>query len=261
MEYKARKYRIYPNKEQRILFAKTFGCVRFVYNHFLARRIEVYEKEKKSLSYNKCSTELTELKKEYTFLKEVDSVPLQQALKHLDTAYENFFNKSGFPKFKSKHKSKKSYTTVITNNNIRIEGKYIILPKVGKVKIKLHREVDNIRSVTVSQTPTGKYFVSVLFAYENQVQKVTPQKFLGLDYSLPYLYIDSDGNEPDFEKPFRKYQDKLAKEQRKLSKMCEDAKGRKLSECKNYQKQKVRVAKIQEKISNCRKDALHKKSY
>ena len=119
-----------------------------------------------------------------------------------------------------------------------------------------------LKSVTVSETPSGKYYASVLYEYESQVPKVTPANILGLDYSSPYLYIDSNGNEPDYEKPFRKYHDKLAKEQRKLSEMALKAKaaGRKLSDCRNYQKQKRKVAKTHEKIANCRKDALHKLS-
>ena len=265
---KAFKYRIYPSKEQEILIAKTFGCTRFVYNHFLALRQKIYSEKGESLSCYDCIKMLPSLKKENSFLKEVDSISLQQSLKHLDVAYKNFFRdpKVGFPNFKSKHRSRKSYSTNVVNNNIRIEDKYVVLPKLGKVKIKFHRTAPSdykLKSVTVSITPTRKYYVSLLYEYESQVSPATVTKALGLDYSSPYLYVDSEGREPDFEKPFRKYQKKLAREQRILSKMKEDAKksGQPLSECRNYQKQKLKVAKIHEKISNCRKDFLHKLSF
>lgn len=263
---KAFKYRIYPSEEQKIIIAKTCGSVRFVYNHFLALRQTIYSEKGESLSCYDCIKMLPSFKKEHSFLTEVDSISLQQSLKHLDAAYKNFFrdSKVGFPNFKSKHRSRKSYSTNVVNNNIRIEGKYVILPKLGKVKIKLHRTVPSdyvLKSATVSVTSARKYYVSLLYEYESQVSPVTVTKALGLDYSSPHLYIDSEGREPDFEKPFRKYQKKLAKEQRILSKMKEANKGRSLSECKNYQKQKLKVAKIHEKISNCRKDFLHKMSF
>ena len=253
---KAYKFRIYPNSEQKTLLSKTFGCTRMIYNYYLNKRIKLYEEEKITFGYTKCAKDLTFLKKEKEFLKEVDSIPLQQALRHLDTAFQNFSKKpkTGFPKFKSK-KNNNSYTTVCVNNNIKLEKGTISLPKVGKVKIKQHRSIpENYRltSVTVSQTASGKYYVSILFEYENQVQKTEPQSFLGLDFSMHELYVDSNGNCPQFPRYYRLSEKKLKKEQRKLSKMEKGS--------KNREKQCIRVAKLHEKVANQRKDFLHKLS-
>jgi putative transposase len=123
MKNKAFEFRIYPNKEQKIMLAKTFGCSRLVYNHFLALKKERYEEHRETVSYNRCSKELTQLKKERSFLKEVDSVALQQSLRHLDTAFDRFFKSDcEFPKFKCKHKGKKTYSSICINNNIRLEN-------------------------------------------------------------------------------------------------------------------------------------------
>ena len=261
--HKALKVRMYPNTKQMALIAMILGCVRFAYNFFLAFRSKTYEKTGQNVSCYDCIKMLPKLKKVFPFLKKADSIALQQSVKHLDDAFTRFFNKqNAYPKFKKKRYDR-SYTTMRVGNNIRIEGNAVVLPKLGKVKAKIHRNVPDdwkLKSATVERTPSGKYFVSLLFEYENQVSKVAPNKIIGLDYSSPHLYVDSEGNEPDFEKPFLKHQAKLAREQRKLSKMREDAKGRPLRECKNYQKQKIKVAKIYEKIANCRKDALHKLS-
>ena len=147
------------------------------------------------MSYYQCTKELTRLKKERTFLKEVDSVALQQSLRHLDTAFDRFFSGDcGYPKFKCKHKGKKTYSSICINNNIRLENGKIRLPKLGPVKIKQHRPVPcdwTLRSVTVKQVPSGKYFVSILFEYESQVREKKPEKVIGLDYSMPKLYVSS----------------------------------------------------------------------
>ena len=227
---KAYKFRIYPNSEQKTLLSKTFGCTRMIYNYYLNKRIKLYEEEKITFGYTKCAKDLTFLKKEKEFLKEVDSIPLQQALRHLDTAFQNFFKKpkTGFPKFKSK-KNNNSYTTMCVNNNIKLEKETVSLPKIGKVKV-----------------------VSILFEYENQVQKTEPQKFLGLDFSMHELYVDSNGNCPQFPRYYRLSEKKLKKEQRKLSKMEKGS--------KNREKQRIRVAKLHEKVANQRKDFLHKLS-
>ena len=157
MKNKAFEFRIYPNKEQKIMLAKTFGCSRLVYNHFLALKKERYEEYRETVSYSRCSKELTELKKERSFLKEVDSVALQQSLRHLDTAFDRFFKgDSKYPKFKCKHKGKKTYSSICINNNIRLENGKIKLPKLGPVKIKQHRPVPCdwiLKSVTVLTTP------------------------------------------------------------------------------------------------------------
>ena len=162
---KAFKFRIYPNKTQQVLLQKTFGCTRYIYNHFLAKRIELYKQDKSSMSYNQCSKELTTLKQELTWLKEPDKDALQKSLKDLDVAYKNFFARPevGFPKFKSKHGRHKSYRTSYTNGNIKFLGKKIQLPKLGKVKTKDKRTQleGRILNATVSQEPNGEYYVSI----------------------------------------------------------------------------------------------------
>ena len=173
---KAYKFRIYPNKTQESLLQKTFGCVRFIYNYFLDRRIKAYEQNKKTISYNECSKELTQLKKEKKWLKEPDKSSLQNALKNLDTAYKNFFNrqKAGFPKFKSKKNRYKSYKTNMTNNNIVFLGNKIKLPKIGKIKIrdKYCQIEGRILSATVSQTPSGKYYVAQMCLNLNLSERI-----------------------------------------------------------------------------------------
>ena len=259
MANKAYKFRIYPNKEQQVLFAKTFGCVRLVYNHWLDRKIKQYEDDKTTLTYASCAKELAEMKKkdEYLFLQEVDSISLQQSLRHLDTAFQNFFKqpKTGFPRFKSKKYNQNSYSTVCINGNISISNGYLKLPKIGQVKLKQHRNIPSnytLRSVTVSQTPSGKYYTSILFEYENQVQKQEMYDFLGLDFSMHELYKDSNGNEPAYPRYYRQAEKRLKREQRKLSKMQKGS--------KNGDKQRIKVAKLHEKVANQRKDFLHKQS-
>ena len=140
---KAYKFRIYPNEEQKIMFSKTFGCTRMIYNYYLEKRIKSYEEEKITFGYTKCANDLTLLKKEKEFLQEVDSISLQQALRHLDMAFQNFFRDKtiGFPKFKSRKNHKKSYTTICVNNNIKLENGTVTLPKIGKVTVRQHRNI------------------------------------------------------------------------------------------------------------------------
>lgn len=249
---KAYKFRIYPNSEQQIMIAKTFGCVRFIYNCMLADKIKYYEETKQKLNNTPA-----QYKKEFEWLKEVDSLALANAQMNLQSAYNNFFKnpKTGFPKFKSKKSSRRSYTTNCVNGNIKLMDGYLTLPKAGKIKVKQHRNVPNgykLKSVTISQTASGKYYASVLFEYENRVQKQTPKTFLGLDYSMRKLYKDSNGNEPNYPRYYRQAEKKLIREQRKLSKMQKGS--------KNRDKQRIRVAKLHEKIANQRKDFLHKQS-
>ena len=256
---RAYKFRIYPNDEQKILFAKTFGCVRMVYNHWLDRKIRQYEENKTNVTYTICAKEMAAMKKteEYRFLKEIDSIALQQSLRHLDTAFQNFFKqpKTGFPRFKSKKRNKNSYSTVCINGNITLSNGYLKLPKIGQVRLKQHRSVPSeyrLKSVTVSQTPSGKYYASILFEYEDQVEEKKLQKFLGLDFSMHELYRDSNGKEPAYPGYYRNAEKKLAREQRKLSKMQKSS--------NNRNKQRLKVAKLHEKVSNQRKDFLHKQS-
>jgi len=249
---KAFKFRVYPNAKQQILLAKTFGCVRFVYNRMLADKIKHYEETKENL---KCYP--SQYKTEFEWLKEVDSLALANTQINLQTAYNNFFRdkKIGFPKFKAKHKSRKSYTTNCVNENIRLENKYIKLPKLGLVKIKQHRQIPDaykLKSATISQSPSGKYYVSILFEYENQVHEIIPKTFLGLDFSMHDLFVTSDGEICNYPRYYRQGEKKLAREQRKLSLMEKGS--------KNRNKQRLKVAKLYEYISNQRKDYLHKES-
>ncbi len=249
---KAYKFRIYPNSEQKIMLAKTFGCVRFIYNRMLSDKIKYYEETKQKLNNTPA-----QYKSEFSWLKEVDSLALANAQMNLQTAYNNFFRspKTGFPKFKSKHKNRKSYTTNCVNGNIFIKNSCIKLPKIGLVKLKQHRNIPSnykLKSVTVSQTPSGKYYASVLFEYENQVQEQSLHSFLGLDFSMHELYKDSNGNEPQYPRYYRQAEKRLKREQRKLSKMQKGS--------KNRSKQRAEVAKLYEKAANQRKDFLHKQS-
>jgi len=234
------------------MFAKTFGCVRFVYNRMLADKIKYYEETKQKLNNTPA-----QYKKEFEWLKEVDSLALSNAQMNLQSAYNNFFKnpKTRFPKFKSKKSNRRSYTTNCVNRNIKLVDGYLTLPKVGKVKVKQHRNVPDdykLKSVTVSQTPSRKYYASILFEYENQIQEQKPKTFLGLDYSMHELYKDSNGNEPSYPRYYRQAEKKLAKEQRKLSKMQKGS--------NNRNKQRLKVAKLHEKVANQRKDFLHKQS-
>lgn len=249
---KAYKFRIYPDSGQQAMLAKTFGCVRFIYNQMLSDKIRYYEQTRQKLNNTPA-----QYKKEFEWLKEVDSLALANAQMNLQAAYNNFFRspKVGFPKFKSKKSSSRSYTTNCVNGNITIGNGSIKLPKIGFVKLKQHRPIPSsykLKSVTVSQTPSGKYYAGVLFEYENQVQKQTPQVFLGLDYSMHGLYKDSNGSEPQYPGYYRQSEKRLKREQRRLSLMQKGS--------KNRDRQRRKVARMHEKTANQRKDFLHKQS-
>ena len=221
MANKAYKFRLYPNKEQEIMFAKTFGCVRFIYNKMLADKIEYYKETKQKLNNTPA-----QYKKEFEWLKEVDSLALANAQMNLQTAYNNFFRtpKVGFPKFKSKKRNKNSYTTNNQNATVTIINGKLKLPKIGLVKIRQYRLIpDNqkIKSATITKTPSGKYYVSILVEYEQYIPNVQldKNKALGLDYASHSFYVDSQGREADYPKFYRNAQNILAKEQRKLSHM------------------------------------------
>lgn len=259
MANKAFKFRLYPNQEQEVLLSKTFGCVRFVYNRWLDRKIKQYEEDKTTVTYTMCAREMAELKSEegYTFLKEVDSIALQQALRHLDTAFQNFFHlpQTGFPRFKSKKSNRNSYSTVCVNGNINIADGFLKLPKIGRVKVKMHRVIPEgyiLKSVTISKTPCGKYYASILYAYELNTVEKKIATYLGMDYSMHELYIDSNGNEPEYPGYYRQAEKKLKREQRKLSLMQKGS--------NNRTKQRIKVARLHEKIANQRKDFLHNQS-
>ncbi|HEY4566141.1 MAG TPA: IS200/IS605 family element RNA-guided endonuclease TnpB [Savagea sp.] len=259
--HKAYKFRIYPNKNQEVLIAKTIGCSRFVFNHFLAKWQDAYQETGKGLTYTTCSSQLTQLKKELEWLKEVDSIALQSSLKNLADAYSRFFKKQNkAPRFKSKKNKVQSYVTKHVNGNIAIVGNKIKLPKLGLVKFAKSREVEGrILNATIRRNPSGKYFVSILA--ETQVEKLPKtNSSIGVDLGLKDFAILSNGKAFSNPKWFRKLEEKLAKEQRILSRRRQLAIKRKckLSEAKNYQKQRRKVARIHEKIVNARTDYLQK---
>lgn len=254
---KAYKYCIYPNKEQEKQIQKTFGCCRFVYNNTLAYRKEKYEAQKESVSKIVCNNYVNQvLKQKHEWLKDIDKFALTNAVYNMDSAYQNFFKEhSGYPKFKSKKNNKKSYTTNFTNNNIVVDfnENKIKLPKLKWVKARVHRKFEGkIKSATISQIPSGKYFVSILVETEHEPMESTGC-MVGIDLGIKDLLITSNGQKFDNQKLTKKYEDKLAKEQRKLS--------HKVKGSKNWDKQRIKVARIYEKILNTRKDYLHKISH
>lgn len=259
MVNRALVYTIYPNEKQNIQCQKTFGCCRFVYNQMLDVQKERHENGEKHLSKTKANTYCNQhLKKKYPFLKEVDKFALTNAIYHLEDGYDRFFKHlSRFPKYKCKHKAKRSYTTNITNGNIEISDNSIKLPKLGWVKAKIHhrpKEDWKLKSATVTQNRDDSYQVSILFAYEESISPavVTKETTIGLDYKSDGLYVSSEGDICGMPHYFRQSADKLAKAQRKLR--------HKTIGSKNYNKQQKRTAKIHRHIANQRKDFLQKKS-
>ena len=247
------KFRAYPNKEQQNLINQTLGCCRLIYNKGLAMRNESYESGNK-IDYNQTSAMLTELKKheDFAFLKEVDSIALQQALRDLDRGFKNFFEKRAkHPQFKSKHNHHQSYRTINQGNNIRIAGKYLKLPKLGYVKIRQSMEVGHINNVTIERTPTDKYFVVLNVDFEPQPM-ANKGGTIGIDVGIKEFYSDSNGNVVNNPKYLEKSMRKLIREQSRLS--------RKQKGSNNRNKQRVKVALVHEKITNQRNDFLQKQS-
>lgn len=247
------RFRIYPNKSQRELFSRTFGCVRFVYNKMLAEKAEYYKKTGKCLKITPA-----EYKAEFPWLREVDSLALCNAQLHLQAAYQNFFRNptAGFPKFKSKKKPSRSYTTNCVNGNIMLKDGKLKLPKAGWVKIRQHREIAagwELKGATVCKEADGTYYVSLLYSGEEQpaVQR-EPRTAIGLDFSMTELYVASNGERGDYPQYFRMSQNKLAREQRKLS-HCDKGSNR-------YKKQQKKVARIHAHTAHQRRDFLHKES-
>ncbi len=264
MANKAIKYRIYPTTKQKMMFAKTFGCCRKVYNRMLSDKIVCYKTTK---SFGKQTPAM--YKKEYPFLKEVDSLALANVQRNLESAFQNCFSKlrkknNGFPQYKSAKHSRKSYTTNNQKGTVAIiEGKYIKLPKICKIKAVIHRIPEKdwiIKSATVSQESDGNYYISILFEYADTVNTyiVDKNNAIGLDYASDGLYVDNNGSTGSHHKYYRESHDKLAKAQRRLSRM----KGSKKNEAKsnNYIKQLNKVNKIHRHIASQRLDNLHKKS-
>lgn len=254
LKNKAFKFRLYPNREQEEYFSKCFGCCRFIWNKMLEDKINYYQANHKTLNNTPA-----QYKSEFEWLKEVDAIALANVQMNLQTAFNNFFKfpKFGYPKYKSKKNNHQSYTTNNASNCLRIEGNYINLPKIKLVRIKMHRQIPEgykIKRATISKTPSGKYYISILTEYEYEIPqpKLNPNSSIGLDYSSHNFYADSQGVNADYPKFFRITQERLAKEQRKLSKMVNGS--------NNYNKQKIKIAKIYEHISNQRLDWIHKLS-
>lgn len=261
MTNRAIKYRAYPTTEQSIKFAKTFGCCRKVYNLMLSDKIESYKSTGKFAVVTPAK-----YKKDYPYLKEVDSLALANKQLDLQEAFRNCFSKSRkknnrFPKFKSAKHSRKSYTTNNQHGTVAVTDNSIKLPKIGYVKAVIHRKPDNnwaVKSATVSKESDGKFYISVLFEFADGVNSYVANttNAIGLDYASDGLYVDNNGNVGTNHKYYRESHDKLAKAQRKLSRM----QGAKKHEVKsnNYRKQLYKVNKIHRHIANQRLDNLHK---
>ena len=255
---KSYKFRIYPNEKQQDLIAKTFGCARFVYNYYLNKKIKLYEEFKQSFGYNACCSDLALLKKETEWLKEVDACALQSSLRNLDAAYQKFFKEhSGFPKFKSKHDNRKSYTTKYNktsiSGSIEFKNGRIKLPKLGLVKFR-DKQIPQgrILNATISQVPSGKYYCSI--CYTDVVIDDLPKtgSVIGVDLGLKDFLITSNGDKVSNPKYLSKSLNKLAKLQRALS--------RKPNESNRRNKARIKVARQYEKITNQRQDFLKKLS-
>ena len=274
MIQKAYRYRLYPDEKQKIYFAKSFGCVRFIWNRMLDDKKEYYRKTGKLLYVTPAM-----YKKEYPFLREVDSLALANVQLDLKGAYTSWLDgRTNPPKHKVKKKCRDSYTTNNQGGTIMVEGNRIKLPKIKWVKAKIHRAIPNdavIKSATVSRTKSGNYYCSVLFELDEEMRNPIPaveeSKILGLDYSSGHFYVDNNGHRADAPHWLRDAEKKLVREQKKLSRMLrKNTRGydghkrpiyiRPLYECKNIQKQQHKVAVIHEKVSNARKNWCHQES-
>lgn len=251
---KSYKFRIYPTPEQQLLINKTFGCCRFVYNKYLAKRKEAYETDKKTLNYYACASDLTVLKRDTEWLKEVDSTALQSSLRDLDTAFQNFFRGAksgqniGYPSFKSKHDNRKRYKSKM---NIRVFDKSIQLPKLGLVECKVSRKVEGrILNATISQAPSGKYFVALCCTDVDIDKLPTVGTVCGIDVGIKDFAITSDGKIYSNHKYLGKSEKKLIRLQRQLS--------RKPKGSSNRSKTRVKLARLHEHIVNQRNDTMHK---
>ena len=255
------RFRIYPNPSQKELIEKTLGCCRQVYNDFLSMCIESYEANKNYLikKYDLIKL-LPEYKETFPYLKEVDSIALQQTVIHLYDAYVNFFRHNAeFPKFKKK-KNDYGYTTMNINNSIHFTMDDIQIPKLGRIKVIHHRKLpESFKFTMASVSRKSKYYYVSLFGEEEYFdygeyikEKLDPSNSIGLDFSLSHLFVDSNGNHLDMPTYYQDSLTKLAKEQRKLSHMKKDS--------SHYQKQLMRIKNLHEHIANQRKDFLHKAS-
>ena len=248
------RFRIYPNEKQRVLIAKTFGCTRFVHNYYLDKKIKLYEESKQSMSFYACSADLTLLKKETEWLKEVDKWSLQNSLRNLDAAYQKFFKEhSGYPKFKSKHDNRKSYRTTNSNNSIEFKEGHIKLPKLGLVKFRDKQIFQGrILNATISQVPSGKYYCSICCTDVVVEDLPKMSSVIGIDLGLKDFLITSNGDKISNPRYLSKSLNKFAKLQRALS--------RKPNDSNRGNKARIKVARQYEKISNQRQDFLKKLS-
>lgn len=259
---KAYVYRLYPTTEQKTIFNKTFGCCRKIWNLMLGDRIDAYQDYGISLSPTPAWYKSD---KRYSYLKEVDSLALANVQLALQKAFKAFYEqpKAGFPKFKSKRRSKLSYTTNNQNGTIFVMDNMIHLPKIGDIKAKIHRKAPSymsLKSATISCDKCDRYYISVLYEYDKTVCpiEVDPSKALGLDYKSDSLYVDSNGISADMPHYYRKSQMKLKHLQKQLSKKVGSKKDETPS--KNYIKQLSKIRKHHHHTANQRKDYLHKKS-
>ena len=253
---KAYRFRIYPTEEQRAKIEKTFNCVRFIFNKMLADRLAYYSETGKRLKNTPA-----QYKKEFPWLKEVDSLALANAQMNLMAAYERFFKHptGNLPKFKNKKHSKKTYTTNCVNGNIVICDGAIKLPKIGFIKIKVHRRIPinyKLKAVTVIQDARGFYHASVLFEYQPKEKEVAPENIIALEYSdsglYNGLYVDSNGEQILYPSNIQQTIRKLRQEKKRLSHMKYKS--------KNRAKQRMKVDRLRERFCNQRDDFLHKQS-
>ena len=249
------KFRAYPTEEQARQINRTIGCVRLVYNLMLETRNAHYQ-----TTWRSCNPTPALYKNDFPFLREVDGYALCNAQIALSKAFKRFFEdkSAGFPKYKSKHHSRKTYTTNYSHGNIRLDDKTrrLRLPKLGWMAVRQHKRIPEdwkLKSVTVEHCPSGRYTATVLFEYETQIpERKDPVNIVGLDYASHGLYVSSDGERAEYPAYYRIMEDKLAREQRKLSRMVKGS--------ANWRKQNQRIARLYEKTANQRRDFQHKKA-
>ena len=247
-----------PNKEQKVLLEKHFGCVRFVWNWALGKKMEAYQKDKTNLSRYELQAELPKMKKgDQPWLAEVGSLSIQSKLEDLDKAYTSFFKKKvAYPKFKCKRNDQKF--RVPQNTKVDFEKGKVIIPKfLGGIKCIFDRAFEgDISSSYVSRTTTGKYFISILVENGKELPtkpKIAEKSTIGIDLGLKHFATLSDGIKVENPKPLKRFLKKLKKQQRQLSKKTKGS--------NNRNKQRIKLAKTHEKITNCRKDFHHKLSH
>lgn len=252
--HKAYNFRLYPTRNQQKVIEQNIGSCRYVFNYYLNKKIEIYKTEKKNFTYNQCAADLKELKKQLPWLKDVDSIALQQSLRDLETGYRNFFkNRAGFPNFKSKRGKKQTYRTHMVNNNIKIVGDTLVLPKIGAVSfVKSQDIMGSISSVTVKKAASGKYFVSILTEIPEPKPLPAVNQVIGIDLGLKDYVALSTGEVVGNRKALIRAEKKLKKMQRDLSK--------KQTGSNNREKARRKLAVQHEKVANSRKDFQHQLS-